>query len=89
MTELAAAVYILCALTSLTAAVLLLRGYLTLRVRFLLWSGAGFVGFAVSNLVLVVDTLVVPEIPLPLLWRMIPELAGLGVLVYGLVWDTR
>ena len=40
----AAAVYVLCALTSLACAVLLLRAYLRRKVRLLLWSGLGFVG---------------------------------------------
>jgi hypothetical protein len=35
----AAAVYVLCALTSLACAVLLLRSYARRRVRLLLWNG--------------------------------------------------
>lgn len=84
----AAAVYVLCALTSLACAVLLLRGWLQRRVRLLLWSGLGFVGFALGNAVLVVDLLILPEQDLALL-RNLPVLAGLAVLVYGLVWDTQ
>lgn len=84
----AAAVYVLCALTSLACAVLLLRGWLQRRVRLLLWSGLGFVGFALGNAVLVVDLLILPDQDLALL-RNLPVLAGLAVLVYGLVWDTQ
>lgn len=84
----AAAVYVLCALTSLACAVLLLRAYALRRVRLLLWSGLGFVGFALGNTVLVVDMLVLPDGDLSLL-RNLPVLAGLAVLVYGLVWDTQ
>jgi hypothetical protein len=84
----AAAVYVLCALTSFACAVLLLRGYARRGVRLLLWSGLGFVGFAFGNAMLVVDLLVFPERDL-LLWRNIPTLAGVVVLVYGLVWDTQ
>jgi hypothetical protein len=84
----AAAVYVLCALTSLACAVLLLRGWVLRRVRLLLWSGLGFVGFALGNAVLVVDLLILPESDLALL-RNLPVLAGLAVLVYGLVWDTQ
>jgi len=84
----AAAVYVLCALTSLACAVLLLRAYLQRKVRLLLWSGLGFVGFAVGNLGLVLDQVVLPERDLMLL-RNLPVLAGLVVLVYGLVWDTQ
>jgi hypothetical protein len=38
--------------------------------------------------VLVVDLLILPERDLSL-FRSLPVLAGLAVLVYGLVWDTR
>jgi drug/metabolite transporter (DMT)-like permease len=83
----AAAVYVLCALTSLACAVLLLRGYSQRRVRLLLWSGVGFVWFALANAMLVVDLLILPESDLQL-WRDLPTLAGVMVLLYGLVWDT-
>lgn len=84
----AAAVYVLCALTSLACAVLLLRAYGRQGVRLLLWSGLGFVGFALGNALLVVDLVVLPGSDLALL-RHLPVLAGLVVLVYGLVWDTQ
>ena len=85
----AAAVYVLCVLTSLACAVLLLRGYQARGVRLLLWSGLAFIGFAFGNFMLVIDRLVVgPEVDLAI-WRSLPVLAGLVVLIYGLVWDTR
>ncbi len=84
----AAAVYVLCALTSLACAVLLLRAYQARAVRLLLWSGLAFIGFAVGNIMLVVDRLVTgPDVDLAL-WRSVPVLAGLGVLIYGLVRDA-
>ena len=55
----AAAVYVLCALTSLACAVLLLRAYQARGVRLLLWSGLAFVGFAFGNVMLVVDRVVI------------------------------
>ena len=84
----AAAVYVLCALTSLACAVLLLRGYQVRGVRLLLWSGLAFIGFAFGNVTLVVDRLFVPAIDLSI-WRSLPVLAGLLLLIYGLVWDAR
>lgn len=84
----ATAVYLLCALTSLACAILLLRGYRQRGVKLLLWSGWAFVGFAVGNATLVVDVLVVPAVDLSLI-RGLPVLAGLMVLIYGLVWDTK
>ena len=84
----AAAVYVLCALTSIACAVLLLRAWRSRGVRLLLWSGLGFVGFAVGNVFLVLDAVMMPEVDLSL-GRSLPVLAGLLVLLYGLVWDSR
>ena len=81
-------VYVLCALTSAACAVLLLRAYLRGRVRLLLWVGLCFVGLALNNVLLVIDVRVVPSMDLSL-WRSLPALAGLLVLIYGLVWETR
>ncbi|HEU0298822.1 MAG TPA: DUF5985 family protein [Longimicrobium sp.] len=81
-------VYALCALTSLACAVLLLRGYVASRARLLLWSGLCFVGLAANNVILLVDKQVVPTIDLSL-WRSLPALAGVAILLYGLVWETR
>lgn len=84
----ATGVYVLCAVTSLACAVLLLRGYARRGVRLLLWSGLGFVGFALGNVLLVMDVVVLPEQDLTI-YRSLPVLAGLAVLLYGLVWDAR
>lgn len=80
-------VYVLCALTSLACAVLLLRGYLRTHVRLLLWSGLCFVGLTLNNTLLVLDvnTLVTDLSN----WRTLPALAGVALLIYGLVWDSR
>ena len=81
-------VYTLCALTSLACAVLLLRGYASTRARLLLWSGLCFGGLFLNNLLLLIDKRVVPTVDLSL-WRSLPALAGVALLVYGLVWETR
>lgn len=81
-------VYILCAATSALCAVLLLRGYAKSRARLLFWSGLCFAGFALNNVLLVVDVRVIPSVDLSL-WRTIPALIGISLLVYGLVWETR
>lgn len=84
----AAAVYVLCVLTSLACAILLLRAYQARGVRLLLWSGLAFVGFTLGNAMLVLDRVVVgPGVDLSI-WRSLPVLAGIAVLVYGLVWDA-
>lgn len=84
----ATVVYALCALTSLACAVLLLRGYASSRVRLLLWSGLCFAGLAVNNILLFVDMRIVPEVDLSV-WRSIPAVIGVGLLLYGLVWDAQ
>ena len=84
MTE---AIYILCAVTSLACAVLLIRGYREQRVKLLLWAGLCFVGFAFGNTMLIVDVVVGDLYDLALL-RSLPVLAGLTVLIYGLVTES-
>ncbi len=81
-------VYALCALTSLACAVLLLRGYASSHVRLLLWSGLCFCGLALNNVLLLVDKRLVPTMDLSL-WRTLPAVAGVALLLYGLVWETR
>jgi hypothetical protein len=81
-------VYILCAVTSLACAVLLLRGYWRTGVRLLLWSGLCFVGLALDNVFLYVDIIVIPDTDIRIL-RRIPGLIALTLLIYGLVWDSK
>jgi hypothetical protein len=81
-------VYILCAVTSLACAVLLLRGYWRTGVRLLLWSGLCFVGLAIDNVFLYVDMIVIPDIDISIL-RRLPGLVALMLLIYGLVWDSK
>lgn len=82
------AIYALCALTSLACAVLLLRAWARARVPLLLWSGLCFAGLALNNIILFVDVRVVPGVDLSV-WRSLPALAGIGFLIYGLVWKSR
>ncbi|HSN98031.1 MAG TPA: DUF5985 family protein [Candidatus Nanopelagicales bacterium] len=84
----AAAVYILCALTSIACTALLLRGYAKSRVRLLLWSGLGFAGFAVNNIFLFLDLVLYPSISLAIM-RNFAAFVGLLLLLYGLIWDIR
>jgi hypothetical protein len=80
-------VYGLCLLTSMLCAALLLRAWRRDRSRLLLWTAAAFGFFALNNLALVLDMVVFVETPLwPL--RLIPNLLGFGVLIYGFVWES-
>ena len=81
-------VYALCAVTSVTCAWLLLRSWMRSRFRLLLWSGLCFAGLAINNILLFVDVRVLPEIDLSV-WRTIPAVIAVMVLIFGLVWETR
>ena len=81
-------VYLLCFATSTACAVLLWRGWRRSGVRLLLWTFLCFVGLALNNLLLVVDMLVVPEADLTLI-RNLPALAGILILLVGMIWDSR
>jgi hypothetical protein len=80
------AVYVLCTLTSLACAALLLRGFRRTGSRLLLWSSAAFAVFTANNLLLFVDLVVVPETDLSV-FRAALSLLGVLVLVIGLVWE--
>jgi hypothetical protein len=82
------AVYILCSLTALACAVLLLRGYGRSGTRLLLWCGVFFLMMAVENAVLFVDVVMVPHIDLSGIRRAVP-LIGVVLLLYGLIWEAK
>jgi len=81
-------VYVLCALTSLSCAVLLLRSYVKRHVRLLLWSGLCFCGLTLNNFILFADLYVFPQIDLSIV-RTLPALLGVVVLIVGMIWDSR
>lgn len=84
----AGAVYVLCTLTCVLCATLLLRSYTRQRVRLLLWSGLCFLGLAVHNVFLFIDLSVFPSIDLSI-YRDEIALGSMALLLYGLVWETR
>lgn len=81
----ASVIYVLCALTSLAVATLLLRGYMRTRVRLLWWSGLCFVGLFLNNALLVLEPRLAEEISAA---RTVPALVGVGLLLYGLIWES-
>ena len=81
-------IYFMCAGNSAACAALLLRGYSQTKVDLLFWSALCFVGLSVSNALLVVDLVFVPEVSL-LLVRHLVTLSSLTILLYGLIWETR
>jgi hypothetical protein len=81
-------VYLLGAATSLIVVVMLIRGYKRTGARLLFWSAICFAGFFLNNVLLVVDRNLLPEQDLSVM-RSLPLLAGIGALLYGLVWDSK
>ncbi len=79
--------YVLCALTSVLCAALLIRSYRASRMRLLLWAALCFSGLAINNVLLVVDRQVVPEIDLSLL-RDASGFVAVSVLLFGLIWES-
>jgi hypothetical protein len=81
-------VYGLCTLTSILCAVLLFRGYRRSHTRLLFWSSVCFVGLALNNALLLVDLYLVPNMDLFVL-RTAVAMAGMSVLLHGLIWDSQ
>jgi hypothetical protein len=81
-------VYLLCAATCLLCAVMLFRGYYRTHVRLLLWSALCFAGLMVDNIMLYADVIMFPDVSL-VIWRKVPGLISIVVLLYGLIWDSK
>lgn len=82
------AVYIICAILSLTCSFMLYRGYKETGFRLLFWSCFGFLGFGLNNVMLFLDVFVIHGISLSTL-RTLPALIGMSIMVYGLVSETN
>ena len=79
-------VYGACALTSMLCAWLLFRSFRQTHYKLLLWSGLCFAGLALSNLVLVMDKVVFPDINFGN-YRLATALIALLPLLYGLIFE--
>lgn len=80
-------VYLLCAFTSWLCAVLLLRAFRRSRASILFWCGAAFCVFGLSNIMLFVDFVIIPEKDLSLVRNLI-TLGGIGLMLRGLIWEN-
>lgn len=87
-TRMAEAIYLLCAVTSLGCALLLVRSYLRNRSKLLLWSSVCFVGLAANNVLLFVDLTIGADYDLSLA-RALTGLFAVSALLFGLVWSER
>jgi hypothetical protein len=82
------AAYLLCTLTSILCAVLLVRSYRATRTPLLLWSSLCFTGLALNNVLLFTDLFVVTDLNLEL-WRSGSALGSMLLLLCGLIWEAR
>lgn len=80
--------FLFAALTSFGCMVLLFRGYTRTRSRLLLWSALCFIFLTVSNVLLFVDSVVLPEIDLRP-YRLLAALIGIGCLLYAFIWEAE
>jgi hypothetical protein len=81
-------VYILCGMTSIGCAVLLLRQYRATRGKLLFWSAGCFFCFAITNVLLFVDLVILPGVDLSLI-RSLITLAGIVMLLAALIWEEH
>jgi hypothetical protein len=83
-----AALYILTCVTTLLCAMLLLRAFVKVRKRLLLWSGLCFVGLSISNVLVIADLLLFPDSDL-YLYRLGFAALSMVLMLYGLIWESR
>lgn len=83
----AQAVYLLGALTSLLCSILLLRGYWRGRRKLLLWSGLCFAGLTISNILVFVDLVLLPDVDI-FAYRLAATAVSMALLLYGLIWES-
>jgi len=85
----AIAIYTLTTLTALLCTFLLLRAYARSSYRLLFWSGLCFAGLTLNNILLIIDKIFFPtEVDLSPL-RNAVALVSMGILLYGMIWDTE
>lgn len=82
------AVNILGTLTVGVCAVLLLRAYARVRQRLLLWCGLCFAGLMVSNALLIVDLVFVPDSSL-YRQRLMVAAGSMLAMLYGLIFESE
>lgn len=82
-------IYFLCALTALACFALLWRGWRGNGAPLLFWSALCFAGLTASNVLLVIDKLMLGEDTDLSPLRLAITLAALLLLIFGLVWGDE
>lgn len=81
-------VYVLCAITAVVCAGLLFRDARGGSRGLLYWSGWAFMALAAANILLPVDLAWVSTFDFSIIRNSL-TLVGLGMLLYGLIWETN
>lgn len=82
-------VYLMCAVTSIACASLLVRGFRKQRYPLLLWSSVCFIGLAINNILLFLDhTLLRDTVDLATI-RQVPACIGMLLLLVALIWERN
>jgi hypothetical protein len=84
-----ALIYFLCALTAFACFFLLWRAWRTNRATLLFWSALCFAVLSLSNVLLVIDKVVLPDAVDLTSLRLMVTLAALLLLIFGLVWGDE
>jgi len=79
---------VLTLLTTVLCAALLLRAYLNVRKRLLLWSALCFIGLAVANCLRLADLRIFLDLDL-YTYRLGATAIAMGLLLWGLIWDSQ
>jgi hydrogenase/urease accessory protein HupE len=84
----APASYIFGFLVTLCCGILLARAYAAGRKRLLLWSAVCFFGLSITDLLVFVDLVLLPNVNLYLL-RLLVATGSMLILLYGLIWEGQ
>jgi hypothetical protein len=84
----ASIVYALSTLTCIACAYLLLRSFKKNGTRLLLWSGLCFIGLAVNNALATLDVNTPSDLMNLATLRVVVSIISLGILIYGLTWES-
>lgn len=82
------AIYVLCLVASAACTWLLLRGYRRSGTRLLLWAGICFFFLSLNSMAVLFDLLIFPQWDFQA-WRHAASLMAVGVLMFGLVWESE
>lgn len=81
--------FLLAALTSFACMALLFRGYARTGVRLLLWSALCFIFLTANNVLLFVDTILLPTQVDLRVFRLGAALVGVACLLYAFIWEAE